>query len=315
MKKTAKRSERSIFRQPILPPPLKKGDTIGLIAPAGSIISKSNFREGIHILEDKGFAVKYNQHLIHVKGYLAGTDQERADEFNKLWSDPEVKGLVAARGGYGSTRMIDLIDLKQIRKTPKLLIGFSDLSVLLNAVTHKTGLVTYHGPVVTTLTSINKGSLASFFTTLTDNSPPSIKTGTFKILRKGKAKGILFGGNLTTLVHTIGTSYEIPWHQALLFIEDTGEAPYRLDRLLTHLSQANRLQKIKGLILGTFTDDEKKENAQMQRTVRKRVLELLTDCDIPIWANLPIGHSRRNISLPIGIEVEMDSDKNILRFL
>ena len=315
MKKTAKRSARSKSRQPILPPPLKKGDTIGLIAPAGSIISKSNFREGIHILEDKGFAVKYNRHLIHVKGYLAGKDQERADEFNKLWSDPEVKGLVAARGGYGSTRMIDLIDLKQIRKTPKLLIGFSDLSVLLNAVTQKTGLVTYHGPVVTTLTSINKGSLASFFTTLTDNSPPFIKTGTFKILRKGKAKGILFGGNLTTLVHTIGTPYEIPWHQALLFIEDTGEAPYRLDRLLTHLSQANRLQKIKGLILGTFTDDEKKENAQMQRTVRKRVLKLLTDCDIPVWANLPIGHSRRNISLPIGIEVEMDSDKNILRFL
>jgi muramoyltetrapeptide carboxypeptidase len=315
MKKTTNRSARIKSRQPVLPPPLKKGDTIGLIAPAGSIINKSNFREGLRILDEKGFTIKYNRHLINVKGYLAGTDQERADEFNRLWADPEVKALLAARGGYGSMRMLHLINMPQIRKNPKTLIGFSDLSVLLNAVTQKTGLVTYHGPVVTTLASINKGSLASFFTTLTDSSPPSIKTGTFKVLQNGKAKGVLFGGNLTTLVHTIGTSYEIPWDKAILFIEDTGEAPYRLDRLLTHLFQAGKLKKIKGLILGSFTDDKKNEDVRMRKTVEDRVLELLAGKDIPVWTNFPVGHGRRNLTLPVGVKVEMDASKNLLRFL
>jgi len=302
-------------RQVIFPPSLAKGDTIGLIAPAGSIINKSNFSQGIRILEKKGFKIKYNRQIVNAKGYLSGSDQERADEFNRLWSDPEVKGLVAARGGYGSMRMIHLINMKQIQKNAKILVGFSDLSVLLTAISQKTGLVTYHGPVVTTLASINKLSQASFFNVLMNNSPPYIKPVTFKILKEGNAKGVLIGGNLTTLVHTIGTPYEIPWHQTILFIEDVGEPPYRLDRLLTHLSQAGRLQKIKGLILGTFADDERKENGGMLRTVQKRVLELLAGYDIPVWANLPVGHSRRNITLPIGVEVEMDSNKNMLRFL
>jgi muramoyltetrapeptide carboxypeptidase len=169
MKKTANRSARMKSRQVIFPPSLAKGDTIGLIAPAGSIINKSNFSQGIRILEKKGFKIKYNRQIVNTKGYLSGSDQERADEFNRLWSDPEVKGLVAARGGYGSMRMIHLINMKQIQKNAKILVGFSDLSVLLTAISQKTGLVTYHGPVVTTLASINKLSQARFFNVLMNN--------------------------------------------------------------------------------------------------------------------------------------------------
>lgn len=316
MKRTSKKTTaQKKIRKVIYPLPIKEGECLGLVAPAGSLISKKKFDAGVQILEQKGFRVKFNYKLLNTKGYLAGADRDRADDFNRMWSDPEVKGLIAARGGYGSIRMIHLLDMKQIQKNPKILIGFSDLSVLINTVTRKTGLVTYHGPVVTTLTEINKSSLASFFDVLSGHSPQCFKPSSFKMLKDGNARGVLSGGNLTTLVHTIGTPYEIPWDKAILFIEDIGEQPYRLDRLLTHLSQGGRLQKIKGLILGTFTDDEKKENAQMQRTVRKRVIELLGDYEIPVWANLPVGHSRRNISLPIGVEVEMDSDKNILRFL
>lgn len=294
---------------------MNKGDCIGLVAPAGSLISKNKFNSGVQILEQQGFRVKFNQKLLNGKGYLAGSDFERAEDFNRLWSDPEIKGLIAARGGYGSMRMVDQIDMKQIRKHPKILIGFSDLTVLLNAVYRETGLITYHGPVVTTLADIDKLSYRSFFNVLTDKSPAFIKPVKLKILKDGNARGVLLGGNLTTLVHTIGTPYEIPWHQTVLFIEDIGESPYRLDRLFTHLSQAGRLQKIKGLILGTFTDDQKKENAQMQKSVRNRVLELLAEYDIPIWANFPIGHSHRNITLPLGTEVEMDSYGKILWFL
>lgn len=315
MKKTTNRSARIKSRQPVLPPPLKKGDTIGLIAPAGSIINKSNFREGLRILDEKGFTIKYNRHLINVKGYLAGTDQERADEFNRLWADPEVKALLAARGGYGSMRMLHLINMRQIRKNPKTLIGFSDLSALVSVISQKAGLVTYHGPVVTTLGSIDKKSLISFFSTLIKGLPQYIKHVNLKKLREGSARGILLGGNLTTLVHMLGTPYEIPWHKAILFLEDTSEPPYCLDRLLTHLSQAGKLKKIKGLILGSFTDDKRNEDVRMRKTVEDRVLELLAGKDIPVWTNFPVGHGRRNLTLPVGVKVEMDASKNLLRFL
>jgi muramoyltetrapeptide carboxypeptidase len=200
-----------------------------------------------------------------------------------------------------------MIDMKQIRNHPKILIGFSDLTVLLNAIHQKTGLVTFHGPVVTTLASIDKQSKKYFFDVLTDKTPVLIKPSKVKVLKGGKAQGVLIGGNLTTLVHMIGTPYEIPWNDAILFIEDIGESQYRLDRLLTHLHQANRLQKLQGLILGTFTDDEKKESAKLRNTVQGRIVELLRDMDIPIWANFPTGHSRRNLTLPVGMEAVMDS--------
>jgi len=315
MKKTGRQTTGRKFRPAIFPPPIRKGDTIGLVAPAGAIISRDNFNAGIKILEQKGFNVTFSRMLLNKKGYLAGSDQERAEAFNNLWADPEVKALVAARGGYGSLRMLDLIDMKQIRKTPKILIGFSDLTVLLNAIYKKTGLVTYHGPVVTTLATIDRQSQKSFFNVLAGKTPGMLKPSRIRILKKGSAQGTLLGGNLTTLAHMIATPYEIPWNQALLFVEDIDESPYRLDRLLTHLHRAKRLQKIKGLILGTFTDDERKENKEMQQTVHKRIVELLEGIDIPVWANFPVGHSRRNLTLPVGLEAKIDYRDQMLTFL
>ena len=307
MKKTVKQSTRKGIHREIMPPAIAKGDIIGLVAPAGPIINKDNFRAGIRILERKGYTVKYNRRLFSSRGYLAGSDQERADEFNSLWGDPEVKGIVAARGGYGCMRMVDLIDMRQIRKNPKILIGFSDLTVLLAAIHKKTGLVTYHGPVVTTLASIDKQSLTGFFNVLAGKVPDLVVPDRIKVLKKGRSEGILLGGNLTTLVHMIGTPYEFSWDKAILFIEDIGESPYRLDRLLTHLDRAGRLQKIKGLILGTFSDENRKENGRMQRSVQERIVELLKEYEIPVWADFPAGHSRRNLTLPVGTAVEMDT--------
>lgn len=307
MKKTAKPLTRKPPR-PVLPPPVQKGDTLGLVAPAGPLINKKNFKDGIRILEKKGFKVKYNPRLLDAKGYLSGSDLERADDFNSMWSDPEIKGIVAARGGYGSLRMVDLIDMRRIRKNPKIMIGFSDLTVLLTAIFKKTGLITYHGPVVTTLASIDLKSLAAFFKTLAGNMEHTLSPGRLTILKGGKASGILLGGNLTTLVHMVATPYDIPWDKTILFIEDIDESPYRLDRLLTHLSRAGRLQRIKGLILGTFTDDNRRENRAMKLAVSARTNELLTGIDIPVWAGFPVGHSRRNLTLPVGVHAKMDSE-------
>jgi len=138
MRKTSKKAPQIKLPRTVLPHPMNKGDCIGLVAPAGSLISKNKFNSGVQILEQQGFWVKFNQKLLNGKGYLAGSDLERAEDFNRLWSDPEIKGLIAARGGYGSMRMVDQIDMKQIRKHPKILIGFSDLTVLLNAVYRET---------------------------------------------------------------------------------------------------------------------------------------------------------------------------------
>jgi muramoyltetrapeptide carboxypeptidase len=313
MKKTVKHDTHTKSHHSIFPPSISKGDTIGLVAPAGPIINTNNFIAGIGILEKNGFRVKYNRQLLNVKGYLAGSDQERADEFNRLWSDPGIKALIAVRGGYGCMRMLDLIDMKQIQSNPKILIGFSDLTVLLTVIHKRTGLVTYHGPVVTTLAGIDKQSQASFFNVLNGKIPDMINHPKVTILKEGNAEGLLLGGNLTTLVHMIDTPYELSWDNKILFIEDTGESPYRLDRLLTHLSLSGRLQKIKGLILGTFSDDARKENGAMQRAVHKRILELFEGCDVPVWANFPVGHSRRNLTLPIGIDVEINSPKKTLK--
>ncbi len=307
MKKTNKKKSAGTIRQTIFPPPVLKGETIGLVAPAGPIINRENFAAGLQILEKKGFKVKFNRKHLHAAGYLAGSDQERAETFNRLWADPEVKAVMAIRGGYGCLRMIDLVNMRQIRKNPKPLIGFSDITVLLNAIHKKTGLITYHGPVVTTLSSIDRNSLAVFFDMLGGKTRDIIKPSGIKILQEGTAKGVLQGGNLATLAHMTGTPYEPPWKDIILFMEDISESPYRLDRILTHLTRARRLQKVKGLILGTFTDENRKENSAMQKAVRNRTLELLGDAGIPIWANFPVGHSRRNLTLPIGAMAVMDS--------
>ena len=312
MKKTANEDTGKKSNHASFTPTISKGDTIGLVAPAGPVNNKNNFTAGITILKKNGFHVKYNRHLLNAKGYLAGSDQERADEFNRLWSDPEIRALVAVRGGYGCMRILDLIDMEQIRNNPKILIGFSDLTILLAAIHKMTGLVTYHGPVVTTLGNINKESQTSFFNVLKGKTADMISHPKVTILQKGEAEGILLGGNLTTLVHMIGTPYEPSWDNKIIFIEDTGESPYRLDRLLTHLAFSGRLQKIKGLILGTFSDDSGKENKTMQKAVQQRIVELFVKCDIPIWANFPVGHSRRNLTLPIGAQGKMDTSSSTL---
>ena len=299
----------------ILPSPVYKGDTIGLVAPAGSIINQDNLDRGINFLKDADYKLKFHRDFRNTEGYLAGSDQERADEFNSIWSDPEVKAVVAARGGYGSLRMLDMLDLEHIKKTPKILIGFSDLTVLLTAILKKTGLLTFHGPVVTTLANLDEHSRNSFLDTLSGNVPKCIKPDRLTVVQNGKADGILLGGNLTTLAHMLATPYEFPWQDVILFIEDIGESSYRLDRLLTHLAKAQKLDDLSGLILGTFTEEDRTESPELAQGICDRVLELIGSKNIPIWADFPVGHGSRNLTLPLGTRVEMDPDTGTLNLL
>ena len=292
----------------ILPPRLQRGDTIGIIAPAGPIRDQEQFAAGVRLIREMGFEVKFDRDILRREGYLAGTDQRRADEFNTLWADPEVKGLFAARGGYGSLRIAADIDMEMIRRTPKILVGFSDITVLLCAVGKSTDLVTFHGPTVSTLATSDHGSTTSLFNTIAGPRPPEpIKPGRLEILASGNAHGRLMGGNLTNLCHLLGTPFEPDWRRTILFLEDIGEATYRVDRMLTQLATAGKFAEISGLLLGEFTDCGDTE------AIWQRALEL-TGGTIPVWGNFPVGHGKQNLTMPVGIPAEMDAGSGRLQF-
>ncbi len=293
-----------IVNRTILPPTLKANDIIGL-APLAGPHQEEDFNKGADILRDCGFRVKTLTPTASLP-FLAGSDEERLAIFLNLWKDPEVHAIMAIRGGYGTLRLLTDLDYTFFKENPKTLIGFSDISGLLNVITDQTGLVTFHGPNLTTLAKSDKKSIESFVDTLTRPVPRPIKPSSLEIIRAGHAEGILAGGNLTTLVHLVGTSYQPHLQDRILFLEDVGEAPYRIDRLLTQLSLTGSLNNIKGLILGEF------KGCGDQETIWQRVSELLRNDSIPIWAGFPVGHGQDNFCLPIGSQVAMDSNTGTL---
>jgi len=297
-------------KPPIIPPPLQIGDTIGLVAPAGPVRDREAFAFGRQLLEGQGYLVKIPDDLFNQHGYLSGSDLERAGQFATMWRDPEVKAVLAVRGGYGCLRLLPRLDLAELAATPKILAGFSDLTVLLNEFSQQTGLLTYHAPMLNTLARSDEVSRAAFLGILADDMDSEIRPSGLEIIRAGRGCGRLAGGNLTSLAHLIGTPHEINWRGAILFLEDTGETPYRIDRLLTHLERAGCLRELAGLILGTFTDNNGVE-VGWTPSVWERAVELAGD--YPIWGNFPVGHGARNLSLPIGAPVEMDSASGTLR--
>ncbi len=292
---------------PLYPVLLQKEDTIGLVAPAGSW-DEDEFKRGIEILQQFGFRVKIAQGIEKKEKYLAGSDQHRTAIFHNIWRDPEVKAVLAVRGGYGSLRILSSLDYNLIRFHPKIFIGFSDITALHCAIHGHTGLITFHGPVLTSLAKHDDTSVHSFFDTLTSGLCRPICERSIEILRSGNASGEIVGGNLTTAVHLLGTPFEISWKDKLVFLEDIGEAPYRIDRMLSHLSMAGRLSDIRGLILGSFTNCGEKE------FIWERVLQLLESEHVPVWANFPIGHGKENRIVPFGAFAEMDSSTATLNF-
>jgi muramoyltetrapeptide carboxypeptidase len=297
-------------KQIIIPPKLETGNTIGLVTPAGPIHDHNTVLAGINILEEAGFRVKHPVGL-DKKDYLAGSDKDRAHQLFEVWNDPEVHGVLAIRGGYGAMRLLPYLDPSEFARKPKILAGFSDVTILLNEIQRQTGLVTYHTPMLATLARSDQASQKSFLEMLT-GPINSIIPKDLEILTAGNAKGHLIGGNLASLCHLLGTPYEPIWHNAILFIEDIGEAPYQIDRMLTQLEVSGRLPELSGLIMGTFSDsDENKKDWSEQ--IWKRAQEL-TRGQIPLWGNFPVGHGPRNMTMPIGMTALMNSDSGRLEF-
>jgi len=291
----------------VKPSRLKPGDTIGIVAPAGPF-DPEKFMKGKTVLESMGFQTFFDEGIFQKHGFLAGTDTQRADQVNRLFADPSIQAIVCARGGYGSLRILSLLDFETIQTHPKIFLGFSDISALLSVLYDQCDLVTFHGPVVTTLASATEKTIMAMKTALTSDAPLELTTENGTVIKPGVCSGLVAGGNLTTLCHLVGTPYAPNFKGKILLLEDVGEMPYRIDRMLTQMKLAGCFNEIAGLILGVF-----KECGHLNEIV-EIFDNIFEDLDSPILAGFDMGHGEHNLTLPIGLGATLDTDKQRLLF-
>jgi len=228
---------------PLAPIPLKKGGNLGIIAPAGRLLDAHRFESGVQVLREMGFNAIYPRDLWPGTDYLADSDENRGSEFNRLMANPEVNGLISLRGGYGCLRMLEKIDLAVVTNFPKMIVGFSDITLLQNYLYQNTGLISLHGPVVTSLGTANSATLERLFLCLTGKWDEPLEVKKIEVLRDGPTlTAPLVGGNLASLTSLLGTQYDFPWDGKNVFLEDINEPVYRVDRMLTQLSLAGKLK-------------------------------------------------------------------------
>ena len=291
-----------------LPPPLRRGDCIGLFSPSGPVREQEKLEAGIRILHDLGFKTYLSPAKETGHPYLADDDDHRVQEFHSMWRDSKIKAMMAVRGGYGCMRLMPHLDHNLIQQSPKMVIGFSDLTVMLNTLAVQLSTMAVHGPVLTSLSSLDAESLDSFVSLVSGNFYENKSFRGLEIVRGGRGTGVLRGGNLTTISHLLGTPWEVPFAGTLLFIEDTGEPMYKIDRMLTQLSISGHLEQLSGLLVGCFDcGADTNTNIRLQEDIWNRVLELTGNASFPVWGNVPVGHLSANHSLPIGMIAIQDS--------
>ena len=292
----------------IKPPQLKKGDEIGVIAPAGPV-SPPEIQPGIDLLESFGYKVNPSPHLYHTNGYLAGDDNTRLEDLHSMFRNGRIKAIFCARGGYGTLRLLEKINFDLIRVNPKIIIGYSDITTLLLAIYKKTGLVTFHGPVVRELSKKRNQDLESVFDLVSSDTSLQVNLTEGIALTPGKARGTLLGGNLSLISHLIGTPFMPPMKKSILFIEEKGEPLYRIDRMLTHLRVSGILEGLVGLIAGEF------EDCGDVSSINQLLVDTVSDLNIPVLSGLPVGHGPENIILPVGVQAELDSERMTLSIM
>jgi len=320
------------FVSTIKPAALQPGDTIAFVAPAGRL-DRERMELARQRLEEMGFRVRVPDDLYRARGYLAGTDEARAAELMAAFADPKVKAIFPGTGNFGTTRMLDRLDYDVIRRNPKIFIGFSDITGLHLAIQKKTGLVTFHSP--NPMWGLGSdGNLKPFSAeyfwrallaeryfaaggqrlptgyafTLQVDMPP------MRALAPGVARGRLTGGNLSLICALLGTPYEIETAGCVLFIEDVGERPYRIDRYLSQLRLAGKLDHVSAVLLGQFTDCAPK-NDEQSLSLDEVLDDYFAHLGVPVLANFPAGHAANNATLPLGVLVEVDADRPQVRVL
>lgn len=301
-----------VLSEPIRKPKgLNKGDLIGITGPAGSIWNKAHITKVQKKMEELGFRTTLGKTLYEQDGFLAGNDEMRAAEFMDMIENKSIRAILTMRGGWGCGRILDRLDYKVISANPKIIIGFSDITSLINAIYTKTGLVTFHGPCgysswgdFTTNQTIKSVALGEPYTM----KNPSDNLDDLKTWSSGTAKGRLVGGNLTVISSMIGTRFENNWKDKLLFLEEIGEEPYRVDRMLWQLKQAGVFSKINGVILGSFKDcgpEEPEKSFSLDEIFEQH----FKGAAFPVYQGASFGHITPKFTLPVGVLAEMDADK------
>ena len=309
-------SEKKITNKTIKPKALVKGDLVGLITP-GSFIDDEGLQKAINNIESLGFRVLLGENIRKSRGYNAGTKQERVGDLHSMFSNEEVKAVWAVRGGYGCSGILSLIDFDLIKSNPKIFIGYSDITVLLISIYKKTGLITFHGPVAASdFTNYTKENVLSVLTSTIPNQrlfpsqenriiADSNENYKLRNINKGDAEGVLIGGNLTLITSLVGTEWAINYQDKVLFLEDVGEAPYKIDRMLIQLNQSMKLSRTKSVLFGVFTSVNKPKD-ELSLSLKQTLNDNIKDIGIPSTYGLSIGHIDNMLTVPIGVKAKFN---------
>lgn len=310
----------------VRPPRLKPGDEIGIVAPASATFQTIDVDIARESLEALGLKVKIGAHVLARHGYLAGGDKDRAADINGFFADDSIKAVVPIRGGWGSSRVLPHLDYDTIRRNPKVVVGYSDITALHNAIHAKTGLVTFHGPngmgrwdswsldYFKRVLFAGEAVTLSNLVKLSDRNALTPTEHRMQTITPGTARGRLLGGNLTVLTAILGSPYVPSFEGAILFLEDVGEDLYRVDRMFTQLKLAGVLDVIRGFIFGTCAECGPGEGFA-SLTLEEIFADHIKPLGIPAWFGAMIGHQTPQWTVPIGIEAEVDAPKGTITLL
>lgn len=293
-----------------IPPYLQKGDTIGILCPAGAM-PVERVSECIRVLnEDWGFTTKVGKTVGNKFNYFSGTDEDRLADFQQMLDDEEVKAVLCARGGYGMGRIIDRIDFKKFKKQPKWIIGYSDITVLHSHLYSNYYISSLHSPMAGAFNDDGyKNEFVQSLKNALDGKKMKYQCPVHEFNRKGEAIGELVGGNLALLAHLVGTDSDIKTRGRILFIEDVGEYLYNIDRMMYQLKRSGKLSKLAGLIIGGFTDSKDTENPFGQ-TAYEIIRDIVKDYEYPVCFDFPVSHMDRNYALKIGVGYKLKVTKS-----
>lgn len=281
------------------------GSVLGIICPSGHPKTIEPVNKFCKLLAEHGYRYKLGKSVTAVEGYLAGSDTLRAQDLMEMFEDDTVDAILCFKGGYGAQRILPYLDFERIKKHPKLLIGFSDITVLLNTLNQFADMPTVHGQMGACMQHYEEFTFNHFFETLSNGfiTPLINPTLPLNVINEGTAEGVVVGGNLCLIYALMGTPYEINFDKKILFIEEVNEAPYAVDRMLSSLILSGKLNNLKGIICGYFTNCEADEN----QTVEEILNHYLKPLNIPVVTNFQSGHSKPFINLPIGLKVKLDT--------
>lgn len=302
----------------IKPPKLKQGDLIGIISPASSPDDLTRIERGVNYFERMGYRTIVGENVGQYRGYLAGDDDQRLSDLHKMFSNKEVKAIFAVRGGYGSPRLLDRINFSLIKKNPKVFVGYSDITALHLAFFQKAGLITFAGPMVAVdfHNEVSQFTEEIFWRMVTSDKKfgrlPIPEDEKLFTLIKGSTEGKLIGGNLALVLSIAGTEYLPNLKDKILFLEDIGENPYRIDRMLNQLKLMKVFKQIKGVILGTFTDCNETDPEKRSLSLNDVIFDYFSKLKIPIIYNFQHGHIKNNITLPIGLKYKLNATKGFV---